>query len=177
MRRVNLGAIVALGICAHLRAHDVSTTPITWNREISRIFYERCISCHRPEGTSFSLVTYPAVQPRAVEIRDAVLSRRMPPWGAVKGFGHFRNDQGLTQEQIALVADWVEGGISKGNNPNALPAPPKFEKLPRFEAPANAIGVSGDLRLDRAVALDGVDRKSTRLNSSHMVQSRMPSSA
>ena len=99
---------------------------------------------------------YPEVQPHTAAIKEAVLSRRMPPWGAVKGFGDFRNDQGLTQEQIALVADWVEGGISKGNNPNALPAPPKFEKLPRFEAPANAIGVSGDLRLDRAVALDGV---------------------
>ena len=73
MRRMVLAtALVALGVCAHLRAHDVSTTPITWNREISRIFYERCVSCHRPGGTSFSLMTYQDVQPRAVDIRDAV---------------------------------------------------------------------------------------------------------
>ncbi len=38
----------------------------------------------------------------------------MPPWGAVKGFGNFRNEQGLTQEQISLIADWVEGGVTQG---------------------------------------------------------------
>ena len=27
----------------------------------------------------------------------------MPPWGAVKGFGEFRNDQGLTAEQLELI--------------------------------------------------------------------------
>ena len=64
-------------------------------------------------GTSFSLMTYQEAQPRAVAIKDAVLSRRMPPWGAVKGFGDFRNDQGLTQEQISLITDWVEGGRPK----------------------------------------------------------------
>ena len=116
MKRALLAAGLAFGLVVHARAHDVSTTPITWNREISRIFYDRCISCHRPEGTSFSLVTYPDVQPRAVEIRDAVLSRRMPPWGAVKGFGDFRNDQALTAEQIELITDWVQDDTPKGNN-------------------------------------------------------------
>ncbi len=63
-------------------------------------------------------------------IKDAVLARQMPPWGAVKGFGEFRNDQGLTQEQIELISDWVEGGMTKGNNPNVKPAPPKFDTPP-----------------------------------------------
>ena len=46
---------------------------------------------------------YQDVQPRAVDIKEAVLSRRMPPWGAVKGFGEFRNDQGLTQVELELI--------------------------------------------------------------------------
>ena len=83
-------------------AHGVGSTPITWNREISRLFYDRCASCHRPGGAAFSLMTYSDAQPRANEIKDAVLNRRMPPWGAVKGFGSFRNDQSLMQEQIEL---------------------------------------------------------------------------
>ena len=73
-----------------LRAHDPNGAPITWNREISRIVYERCASCHREGGTSFSLMTYQEAQPQAPAIKDAVLSRRMPPWGAVKGFGASR---------------------------------------------------------------------------------------
>ncbi len=106
---------------------------ITWNREVSRIVYAHCASCHRPGGTAFSLMTYADAQPRANEIKDAVLSRRMPPWGAVKGFGHFRNDQSLMQEQIELVTKWVDGGIRRGNNPRLLPKPPVFA------APAAAI--------------------------------------
>ena len=142
MRRWIAAAVLALAVSAHLRAHDVSTTPITWNREISRIFYDRCVSCHRPDGTSFSLMTYPEVQPRAVAIRDAVLSRRMPPWGAVKGFGDFRNDQALTAEQIELITDWIQDDTPKGNNPRMLPPLPKFSPGPGVPAAPHAIRVS-----------------------------------
>ena len=100
-----------------------SCDAVTWNREVSRIVFEKCASCHRPGGTAFSMLTYLDVQPRANEIKDAVLSRRMPPWGAVKGFGSFRNDQSLSQEQIELVTRWVDGGIRRGNNPQMLPEP------------------------------------------------------
>ena len=119
--------------------------------KISRIVYERCASCHREGGTSFSLMTYQDAQPHASAIKDAVLSRRMPPWGAVKGFGNFRNDQGLTQEQIALVTDWVEGGITRGNNPNALPPVPKFDSRPPVHSSRRTRSPSpASLTLDRA---------------------------
>ena len=156
MRRAVAAAALALAVCADLRAHDVSTTPITWNREISRIFYERCISCHRPGGTSFSLTTYPDVQPRAVAIRDAVLSRRMPPWGGVKGFGDFRNDEALTAEQIELITDWVQDDTPKGNNARMLPPMPKFGDAPAVTAPADAVRVADTLTLKSALLLDGL---------------------
>ena len=111
-------------------------TPVTWNREISRLVLQRCASCHRPDGTAFSLLTYRDAQPRANEIKDAVLSRRMPPWGAVKGFGSFRNDLSLSQEQIETIARWVDGGIRRGNGPLQLPKPrrsplPLLPMIPR----------------------------------------------
>src|SRR5215510_16506116 len=109
-----------------LGAHDFSKNPVTWNREISRIVYARCAACHRDGGSAFSLMTYRDVQPRAVAIRDAVLARRMPPWGAVKGFGTFRNDLALTQEQIELVNSWIANDLPKGNNRRALPKEPTF---------------------------------------------------
>jgi hypothetical protein len=149
---------VLLSTGRELWAHDPSAAPITWNREISRIVYERCGSCHRDGGgTSFSLMTYQDAQPYASAMKDSVLSRRMPPWGAVKGFGNFKNDQGLTQEQIALIADWVEGGITKGNNPRTLPPMPKFERPAPFKIPQAAIAVAGgDLTLDRGVTIESV---------------------
>jgi len=156
MRRAVLTAAFALGVCGHLRAHDVSTTPITWNREISRIFYDRCLSCHRPGGSSFSLVNYTDVQPRAVEIRDAVLSRRMPPWGAVKGFGDFRNDEALTPEQLELITDWVQDDTPKGNNPRMLPKMPTFGAQAPAAVPASAVRVAGTVTLTSQFMLDGL---------------------
>jgi hypothetical protein len=143
-------------IGGELGAHDPSSNPITWNREVSRIVYDRCASCHRPGGTSFSLMTFQDAQPRAVAIKEAVVSRRMPPWGAVKGFGHFRNDTSLTQEQVALVTEWVEGGITRGNNPRTLPPQPKFAPVRPFAAPKNAVAVSGTVTLARPLLLDGL---------------------
>jgi hypothetical protein len=156
MRRAIIAAVIVFGVCAHLRAHDVSKTPITWNREISRIFYDRCVSCHRPNGTSFSLMTYPDVQPRAVAIRDAVLSRRMPPWGAVKGFGDFRNDQALTAEQIELITDWIQDDTPKGNNPRMLPPLPKFPPAQTLSVPGDAIRVTDTLVVRSPLVLDGI---------------------
>ena len=58
----------------------------------------------------------------------------MPPWGAVKGFGDFRNDQGLTEEQLELIVDWEEGGAPEGEEKN-LPATPKLAPVPALSHP------------------------------------------
>jgi hypothetical protein len=103
-----------------LLAHDVISTKLTWSREISRIVYKRCIQCHTGD---VSFVTYEDARPWAKAIKEEVLSRRMPPWGAVKGFGDFQNDASLTQEEINLIALWVEGGAPEGD-PNLFPQRP-----------------------------------------------------
>jgi hypothetical protein len=51
-----------------LSAHDVISTKITWSREISRIVYKRCASCHREGGPTFSLMTYQEARPWAKAI-------------------------------------------------------------------------------------------------------------
>ena len=129
---------------------------ITWNREISRIVYEKCASCHRPNGTAFSLMTFLDAQPRGTAIKETVLSRRMPPWGAVKGFGQFRNDLSLSQEQVEIITKWVDGGIRRGNNPSMLPETPLFKPAAAVSLPGSAVAVSGNVTLPRAMTLDGL---------------------
>jgi hypothetical protein len=141
--------------CVDASAHNVGNA-ITWNREISRIIYQRCASCHREGGTAFSLMTYQDVQPRAVAIRDAVLSRQMPPWGAVKGFGAFRHDEGMSQAELQLIVDWVDSNTPRGNNPNVFPKEPKFRKPPALKIPKNAIQVSGEFTTKTPLTLDGL---------------------
>jgi len=150
-----VGGLVIAAV-ARLAAHDPGAPPPTWNREISRVVYDRCASCHRQGGTAFSLMTYQEAQPRAVAIKATVLARQMPPWGAVKGFGDFLNDDGLTQEQISLITDWVEGGSPRGNNPNVMPSAPKFENAAPYVPPPHLLAVSGDFMLGKAVTLAGL---------------------
>src|SRR3954452_3829757 len=77
-------------------AHDIITTKLTYTRDISRIFSRRCVSCHS-ESSSVPLTSYEQVRPWAVDIKEQVISRAMPPWGAVKGFGDLAPDMGLSQ--------------------------------------------------------------------------------
>lgn len=109
-----------------LTAHEPITTKLTWTQEISRIVYKRCASCHG-EKSNIPLVSYDDARPWAKAIREEVLERRMPPWGAVKGFGEFRDDPSLSQSEIDRIVNWVEGGAPKGDDIYlpSLPAPPK----------------------------------------------------
>jgi hypothetical protein len=118
------------------RGHEVITTKLTWSKEVSRIVYARCAQCHRPAGQAFSLLTYDQARPWAKAIQEQVLTRQMPPWNAVKGFGDFRHDQGLAQEEIATISSWVEGGSPEGD-PNHLPPLPRLLAPPaRISTPA-----------------------------------------
>src|SRR5215469_18045153 len=135
---------------ASVRGHDIITTKITWNREISRIVYNRCAGCHHATGTAFSLATYAEARPWAAAIKEEVEQRRMPPWGAVKGFGDFRNDQALTPEQLELIVSWASGGAPEGDAKD-LPPAPSPAKAVSAQHPRAGITVTGDTRLQSAL--------------------------
>jgi hypothetical protein len=104
-------------------AHDTITTKLLWTQEISRLMNKHCVSCHRAGGVAMSLATYDEARPWAKAIRDEVLARRMPPWGAVKGVNEFRGDPSLSQIEIDMIVNWVEGGAPEGDEIYLPPAP------------------------------------------------------
>jgi hypothetical protein len=169
IRRCSL--LIAVGVLAY--AHDVITTKVTYDREIIRLFNTHCISCHREGGTAFSLATYNAARPWAKAIGEEVLQRRMPPWGAVKGFGDFRNDKGLTEEQLELIVDWEEGGAPEGEDKN-LPPAPKFATDEETTHSPKELAVSGDLKLTHAIKLDGLWPKTVPDGASFQVTAELP---
>jgi hypothetical protein len=118
-----VAAVLVLAAASAAFAHDTITTKLLWTQEISRIVYRHCASCHRDGGTAMSLMTYDEARPWAKAIRDEVLARRMPPWGAVKGVGEFRDDPSLSQIEIDMIVNWVEGGAPKGDDIFLPPAP------------------------------------------------------
>lgn len=120
--------VAALSLVQLAQAHDPITTKLTWTQEISRIVYKRCISCHREGGSAMSLATYEEARPWATAIREEVLERRMPPWGAVPGVGTFRDDPSLTSLEIEMLVSWAEGGAPEGD-PLYLPPQPNSESI------------------------------------------------
>ncbi|MBK5294102.1 MAG: hypothetical protein JJE04_20795 [Acidobacteriia bacterium] len=136
------------------RAHETISTKLTWTREISRILYKHCGSCHKEGGPSFSLMSYEEARPWAKAIKEEVLERRMPPWSAVKGFGEFAHDEALSMEDLHLISDWVEGGAPQGD-PKYLPDAPRYKDAPKPRLIQGRV-VSGEYKLRSAMRVRAV---------------------
>lgn len=168
---------IAAAAAFPLSAHDVFSTKITWSREISRVIYQHCAGCHHEGGSAFSLTSFAAARPWATAIKEEVLARRMPPFGAIKGFGDLENDHALTQEQLHLISDWVEGGAPEGD-PALLPKDPKFGPLdtPRPKTGSELI-VDGSFTLPHELTAVAVRPKSLTEGSSVKVIVQLPDGA
>jgi len=94
--------------------HVPITTKIVFNREIAQIFQRKCFQCHTDGNVSVPLTTYKEARPWAVAIKEEILEKRMPPWGAASGYGHFANDMSLTGREISLILSWADGGAPSG---------------------------------------------------------------
>ena len=95
-------------------SHGRITTNIVFNREVSQIFQKKCFQCHTDGNVSMALTTYKEARPWAVAIKEEILEKKMPPWSAVTGFGHFSNDVSLTAREISLLTSWADGGAPSG---------------------------------------------------------------
>ena len=71
------------------------------------------------------LINYQDVRPWAKAIREAVLTKKMPPWFADPHYGKFSNDLSLSQAEIDTIVAWVDGGAREGDSKDA-PSPRKW---------------------------------------------------
>ncbi len=97
-------------------------TPVTFYKDALPILQARCQSCHRPgEAGPMPLVTYRQARPWAKAIRQAVLTRKMPPWSAEPGIARLRNDPTLSEEEIRTLTTWADSGAPEGDPKHAPP--------------------------------------------------------
>jgi hypothetical protein len=114
------GAALAAGLAAvvlvptPVYSHKPITTNVLFKNEIAQIFQRKCFQCHTPNNLSFSFATYTDARPWARAIREEILERRMPPWTAVRGYGHFANDISLTARETEIILSWADGGAPSG---------------------------------------------------------------
>lgn len=169
--------LLALAGCAWLLAvplvaHDIITTKLMYTRDISRILARRCASCHG-EGSALPLTTYREVRPWAVAIKQQVLSRSMPPWGAVKGFRELAPDGALAEQEIQLIAAWVVGGAPEGD-PALLPPRNPVEHEPREESLQPSLAVSTSTVVTKPLTVAGIGPQPEAVVESTRIVARLP---
>ncbi|MBZ5595938.1 MAG: thiol-disulfide isomerase [Acidobacteriia bacterium] len=112
---------VLVGACAAVLSYAASApSQTTFTKDVLPIMQKRCQTCHRPgEVAPMSFLTYSEVRPWAKAIREAVLTRKMPPWFADPHYGKFENDRSLAKDEIDTVVSWVDGGAREGDSKDA----------------------------------------------------------
>ena len=121
-------AVILIGLGPNLLAQSPRVDTPTFSRDIAPVLQRSCQQCHNPEGIGpMPLMTYEQVRPFASVIEDRVTKRTMPPWHIDKttGIQEFKNDISLTDEEIATIVAWVDGGATEGD-PADLPPPIKI---------------------------------------------------
>lgn len=104
-------------------ARQEAAKAVTFHKDVVPVLQKNCQTCHRPGQIGpFSMLTYKDTRPWAKAIKQAVVSRVMPPWFADPKFGHFNNDRSLKQREIDTIAAWVDNGAPEGD-PAAAPRP------------------------------------------------------
>jgi len=137
-------------------ARSNPATP-TFAKDVAPIFQKSCQVCHRPDSIApMSLLTYEDARPWARSIRNKVSSREMPPWyiDRTVGIKKFRNDPSLSDDEVAIITKWVDGGAPMGNAKD-MPPPRQFEDFANFHIRPDLVVT---LPKDQIVAPQAPDR-------------------
>ena len=123
-----LAALLAGAPAAAAAQAEAGGAEVTFTKDIVPVLQRSCQVCHRQgEMAPMSLVTYQEVRPWARSIKNRVVNREMPPWHIDKNIGiqNFKDDPSLSDEEIAMVAAWVDNGAPLGD-PADMPPPVDF---------------------------------------------------
>jgi mono/diheme cytochrome c family protein len=124
MLRSAFGATALL--TAGVLVAGAQSEPVTFAKNVAPILQQKCQVCHQPGSIApMSLISYDDAKEYADQIRANVTSRVMPPWHLDKttGIHDFKNDRSLSDEQIATIVRWMDGGMQPGNPKDMPPAP------------------------------------------------------
>ena len=108
-----------------------------------------------------SFESYESTRPWARAIKEKTSLREMPPWFIEKNIGiqQFKDDISLSDEEIATLAAWADGGAPRGT-PADMPVPIEWAdadiwtigepdlivSTPPMTVPAVAAGLHGRAR-------------------------------
>jgi hypothetical protein len=123
-----LSLLTSVAALAVMSTAAAAQEQVTFTKDVAPILQEHCQVCHHVGTVApMSLVTYQEARPWSKAMKQKVLAREMPPWFIDKNVGiqHFNNDLSLSDQEIATIVKWVDGGAAQGN-PADMPPPRQF---------------------------------------------------
>ena len=111
--------LMAIGALMLTSAAAQAQEQVTFAKNVAPILQQHCQVCHHVGTVApMSLVTYGEARPWAKAIKQKVAAREMPPWLIDRNVGvqHFANDESLSDEEIATIVKWVDGGARGGKS-------------------------------------------------------------
>ena len=150
-----LVATTAPGCALDLPAQkSVTSTPVTYHRDIARIMQSNCVECHHQGGVGpFALDSYDAVIEHAGMIRKQVERGAMPPWFAapLEGLTHspWSNDRSLSERDRVDLLAWLSSARAKGDvadspRPRVFPGEWSIGKPDAIIAAAKSVSVKAE---------------------------------
>lgn len=107
---------------------------ISYAEDVAPVIQEKCAVCHQQGGLGpMTLTSYEEIKAFAPMIREALRTRRMPPFQPDVTVGHWAPNEGLSSEQLRTLVHWIEAGAQRG------PGEDPLAKL-SFEAPEWPLG-------------------------------------
>ena len=123
------GSWLATGITASADGLPAVSGTVTFSKDIAPILQRSCQNCHQPNSVApMSLITWKDARPWAKSMKERVMIRdrrgAMPPWYIEKNIGiqHYKNDNSLSDLEIAKIASWADHGAPEGNPADLPPA-------------------------------------------------------
>ncbi len=112
--------------------------PPTYWQDVAPIYFARCATCHQDSGIApFVLTDHASAKQWAAPSAAAVTARTMPPWLVRDdgSCGSFQDSPVLSDDEIATIQAWVDGGSLEGTPRDDL-------KVPTLETLAAGLDVS-----------------------------------
>jgi len=122
---------------------SAATAPsqVTYYKDVLPVIQKNCQTCHRPgEGAPMNFLTYEGTRPWAKAMKQAVVTKKMPPWFADPHYGKFSNDRSMPQSEIDTLVAWADQGAPAGNAKDA-PKPVNWVEGWRIGKPDTVISM------------------------------------
>lgn len=133
MVRALPGLLLALSGCVDLNPRAeycasaaTSADAGTWAVDVGPLMARKCMGCHQPGGNApMALDTWAQVTALLPLIRDAVETRRMPPWPPAPCCADYLNPAALSADERGLIVAWIDAGGPRGEVTAEPPPAPR----------------------------------------------------